>query len=156
MHCHILLPTPIWYFDFWDSVDAKIGVTLKDWTTYTKVRVRILKWVIVRIATFFFAHRYQNRIPEVLNYQKLVSHAQIWPKRAERDRKSIYPLKSVWSQLLLWVMGYGGYGLNDLRFFWNSEYKLVRPPWATLLLRARPNLAVLGAHPSHPSWVEIT
>ena len=54
-----------------------------------KLEIRVLKWVIVRVAAFRCVRRYQNRIPEVLNYQKLVSHAQIGlqrPEIASRDK----------------------------------------------------------------------
>ena len=34
------------------SSSAKIGLTLKDWTTETKVMIQVFKWVIVRIAAF--------------------------------------------------------------------------------------------------------
>ena len=83
-HCHVLLRQPMYYLDSWDSVDAKIGLTLKDWATETKDRNRVLKWVLMRIATFFCASQYQIWIPEIEYSQKVSSHAQIWPQGAEK------------------------------------------------------------------------
>ena len=56
-----------------------------------KLEIRVLKWVIVRVAAFRCVRRYQNRIPEVLNYQKLVSHAQIGLQRPEIASKDKLP-----------------------------------------------------------------
>ena len=52
--------------DSWDSVDAKNGVTCLDWTKDTRDTKGVLKWVLVRIATFYCARQYQIWIPEIL------------------------------------------------------------------------------------------
>ena len=70
-HCRVLLHKPISDLDSWDSVDAKNGVTCVDWTKDTRDTKGVLKWVLVRIA-------------EIEYYQKVSSHAQIWPQGAEK------------------------------------------------------------------------
>ena len=44
-----------------------------------------LKWVLVRIAAFCCARWPQIWIPEIEYYQKVVSHAQIWPQGAKKS-----------------------------------------------------------------------
>ena len=147
-------------------------------TTDKKVRNGVLKWAIVRIAAFCWVNWCHNWNPEVLNHQKMVSHAQIGPGRAEIAQSQVVtppPPKNgkIWEKIfkfsenfymsfsgnfkpillltffwfapsplsyMLYLSPPGqkwGFFFPLVQIFWNSEYKLSRPPWATLLLRLR-------------------
>ena len=83
VHCRVPLRAPISELNSWDFVHAKNGLTRPKRTTESKVRKYILILVLMRIAAFFCVRRYQNWIPEILNHQKMVSHAQIGLQRPE-------------------------------------------------------------------------
>ena len=76
--------------DSWDSVDEKNGLTHLDWTPDTRDTKCVLKWVLVRIAAFCCARWPQIWIPETEYYQKVSSHAQIWPQGAEKQQSKVY------------------------------------------------------------------
>ena len=82
-HCRVPLCAPISELKSWDFVHAKNGLTCPKQATGSKVRRNVLILVLMRIAAFFCVRRYQNWIPEILNYQKMVSHAQIGLQRPE-------------------------------------------------------------------------
>ena len=89
-HCRISLHALVSELNSWDFVHAKNGLTCPKRTTRSKVRKNVLIWFLMCIAAFHCAHRYQNWIPEILNHQKMVSHAQIGLQRLERAFSLLY------------------------------------------------------------------
>ena len=61
-----------------------------------------------RIAAFCCAHRPQILIPEIEYYQKVSSHAQIWPQGAEELLRKVRVgggcTCTVWKPILLWLI----------------------------------------------------
>ena len=82
--------------DSWDSVDAKNGLTHLDWTPDTRDTKCVLKWVLVRIAALCCATRPQIWIPQTEYYQKVSSHAQIWPQGAEKQLRKVNVVGGGW------------------------------------------------------------
>ena len=88
-HCRILLCKSISDLDSWDWVLSKSVFTCSNWTTGSRETAKDIKWSIVRIAALLCASWSQIWIPEIEYYQKVSSHAQIWPQGAEKQLSKV-------------------------------------------------------------------
>ena len=71
-----------------DKVKSKGERNCLDWTQNTRNTDWAIKWVIVRIATYFCASLSQIWILEIEYSQKVSSHAQIGPLGAEKQQRT--------------------------------------------------------------------
>ena len=92
------------------------GITLSDWTTDTKIRNSCLNMGLSAYCRVLLRKPISEMSSEEFVHAKNGLPCPDLTTES-RDRKSIYPLKSSGANYSFKSWGYGGYGLNDLRFF---------------------------------------